>query len=135
MRQKQVYSTNKEDIFNANIMTLELHKAIKQLKNNKSPGVDKIFPKFTKIFGLIANDTCLKLFNQIWNTSVPASWKKVTVIPLPVLKAKKPTEDISSYCPVSLTSMLAKTMERILNDRITWHLENKNLLTLEQVDF
>jgi hypothetical protein len=51
--------------------------------------------EFLKDLGPVAFDTLLELFNQIWKTSIPAMWRKATIIPL--LKAKKPASELSSY--------------------------------------
>ena len=57
---------------------------------------------------------------------VPQAWKNATVVPL--LKPGKPEGDPGSYRPISLTSCVCKVMERVLNSRITWHLETRNLI-------
>ena len=45
------------------------------------------------------------------------------------------TARIDSYRPISLLSCFCKTMERMVNTRLTWHLENKNILIEEQAGF
>ena len=49
--------------------------------------------------------------------------KKTTVIPIP--KPGKDSKNLSNYCPISLTSCLYKTMERMINTRLAWFLEKK----------
>ncbi|KAI5731653.1 hypothetical protein M8J77_013841 [Diaphorina citri] len=55
---------------------IEIHKAIMQMKNNKSPGMDDISAEMLK-----AGENCVlemlhTLFQQIWaEKSVPAEWK------------------------------------------------------------
>ena len=41
----------------------------------------------------------------------------------------------ASYRPISLTSCVGKTMERVVNQRIKWYLETNDLLAPEQADF
>jgi hypothetical protein len=103
------------------------------LKTRKSPGPDHIVTEFLKHLGPVAFDTLLRLFSQIWKTSIPAMWRKAIIIPL--LKAKKPASELSSYRPISLTSALAKTMEKMVSARLNWYLETQNLLSPAQAGF
>jgi hypothetical protein len=77
----------------------------------------------------------LEFYNNVWegNYSLPAYWKKAVVIP--TLKPSKPTEEINSYRPISLTSVLAKIMERVAMARLNCYLETQQLLTPEQASF
>src|SRR5215469_14583158 len=76
----------------------------------------------------------LHLFNDIWNGSpFPALWQQATVIPLP--KAVKNSGDPNSYRPISLTSYLCKTIERIINNRLVYFLEKNNIITSYQSGF
>jgi hypothetical protein len=87
--------TTQENIFNTDIKPHELTQAIASLKTRKSPGPEHIMTEFLKHLGPVAFDTLLQLFNQIWITSIPAMWRKAIIIPL--LKAKKPASELSSY--------------------------------------
>ena len=49
-----------------------------------------------------------------------------------VLKRGKDKSKAESCRPVSLTSCVGKLMERLINTRLMWHLENKKLITPEQ---
>jgi hypothetical protein len=113
--------TYQENIFNTDFKPHKLTQAIASLKTRKSPGPDHIMAEFLKHLGPVVFDTPLKLLNQIWKTSIPAMWRKVIIIPL--LKAKKPASEVSSYRPISLTSILAKTMEKMVGARLNWYLE------------
>lgn len=76
----------------------------------------------------------LHLFNNMLQTSyVPTDWKKSTIIPL--RKPDKPADVPESYRPIALTFCLGKIMERIINRRLSWHLEKFNLLTASQSGF
>ena len=66
----------------------------------------------------------LDIFNNIWATGeTPACWKEATVIPIP--KPGKDAKNPSNYRPISLTSCLCKTMERMINKRLVWFLGKK----------
>nr|KAG5704083.1 hypothetical protein BaRGS_017587 [Batillaria attramentaria] len=49
-------------------------------------------------------------------------------------KEKDPAKK-TSYRPISLLSCLGKTLERMINKRLMWHLESNNLITKEQTAF
>ena len=70
----------------------------------------------------------LDIFNDIWASGeIPECWKEATVIPIP--KPGKDSKNPSHYRPISLTSCLCKTMERMINTRLVWFLKKNNTLT------
>jgi hypothetical protein len=123
---------NQENIFNTDFKPHELTQAIASLKTRKSPGPGHIMTEFLKHLGPVAFDTLLKLFNQIWKTSIPAVWRKAVI---PLSKAKKPASELSSYQPISLTNTLAKTIEKMAGVSLNWYPETQNLLSPAQVGF
>ena len=64
---------------------------------------------------------------------MPSLWKKAIVVP--VLKTGKNPMSIASCRPISLTSTMGKTMERIINTRPNWLLETNNIIANEQAGF
>ena len=126
-------TTEFSSIFNKDFSSHELHEAIMSLKDKKQPGPDYILAEFIKHLGPYAREICLKLFNQIWKYNIPNIWKKAIIVP--ILKQNKSANRIDSYRPISLTSILGKTMERMVNSRLTWFLENQNILTPAQAGF
>ena len=65
--------------------------------------------------------------------NIPSSWREATIIPIP--KPGKDKTAPENYRPIALTSCLCKTLERIINDRLTWFLEEKNVLSPFQAGF
>jgi len=63
----------------------------------------------------------------------PSSWSEATVIPIPI--AGKDLNDPGNYRPITLTSCLRKSFERLVNCRLVWFLENNNILTGYQSGF
>jgi ribonuclease HI len=112
----------------------ELNDAITRLKIKKAPGKDGVCNEMIKHLGPAARQKLLELFNQSWNKGVfPSAWKEAIIIP--ILKKDKDPKKKSSYRPISLLSALGKTLERMVNRRLLWHLETNNLITKEQTAF
>ena len=63
----------------------------------------------------------------------PTSWKTAIIIPVP--KPGKVLSDPGSYRPIVHTSCLCKTMERMVNSRLTWYLERHKVITEYQSGF
>ncbi len=64
---------------------------------------------------------------------MPGIWKVATILPLK--NAVKPSEATSSYRPVSLTFCVAKTMERMVHNRLYNLAETTGWLCSEQAGF
>ena len=77
---------------------------------------------------------CLgKLFRLCFSTSTfPSCWKRALI--QPVAKKEDPSQP-SNYHPISLTSVLSKIFESILNRKIWKHLNSSNLISDRQYDF
>jgi hypothetical protein len=75
------------------------------------------------------------IYNKLWNSrdNLPDEWKNAIIVP--IMKPYKPTNPISSYSPIALTSILAKIQERMMLVRLNWYLKNQILLTEEQAGF
>ena len=54
---------------------------------------------------------------------------------IPIPKPSKDPKNPCNYCPISLTSCLCKTMERMINTRLVWFLEKNNILTKYESGF
>ena len=54
---------------------------------------------------------------------------------IPILKRGKDKSQAESYRPVSLTSCVGKLIERLINTRLMWHLQDKEHITPEQAAF
>ncbi|GFU51015.1 probable RNA-directed DNA polymerase from transposon BS [Trichonephila clavipes] len=120
-------------IFHRNFSISELREAVGHIRCAKSSGPDNFHPEFLKHLGCNALSVLLTLYNHSWKYGVPAIWKKATVVPIP--KKNKPLDDLNSYRPISLTSILSKVMERMITSRLDWYLETNNLLTSSQAGF
>ena len=112
----------------------ELQKAIRKLKKKKSPGPDGITNEMLMHLPQASLQKLLDIFNLTWEKGdVPQQWKEAIMMPL--LKKGKNKSKPLSYRPISLTSCVCKTMERIVNERLQWYLEKESILTAEQAGF
>ena len=67
--------------------------------------------------------TLLIIFNNIWETGeYPETWRLATIVPIP--KPGKDHAEPTNYRPIALTSCLCKTLERMINKRLVWYLDD-----------
>ena len=112
---------------------LELKFAISKLKS-KSTSEDRISNTMLTSLNTTNTKFLLNLFNLLFDTGyVPPSWK--TALAVPVLKTGKPLDDIKSYRPISLTSCIGKCMEKLINNRLKWYLEQYGHIPTCQAGF
>ena len=102
-----------------------VHKKLKSLNPNKSPGPDQLFPKL-----LVELSAELSLpFTILFNSSlehgvIPKDWKHAIVTPIFKKGSKTST---NNYRPVSLTSIVCKLLESFVRDSIQTHMEELKL--------
>jgi ribonuclease HI/exonuclease III len=119
---------------NEKFSSQELSNAIKHCKAKSTPGPDNISYEMIKNLPIACTEILLQFYNQIWlNDEMPASWKHALILPIP--KPNKIATDPNSYRPISLSSCICKVMERLVTDRLTWHLENNKILINTQSGF
>ena len=114
----------------------ELQELIATLKSvkNSSPGPDGISNLLIKNLPLLGTIALLNLFNRIWTQrTFPSAWR--TAIVVPILKPNKNKLDCASYRPIALTNNLCKILERMVNCRLVWNIESRNLLCNIQYGF
>jgi potassium voltage-gated channel Eag-related subfamily H protein 8 len=101
---------------------------------NTSPGPDGIQNEMLSHVPLAGKKSLLSAYNGMWTESlVPDAWKEAIVS-----HALKPGTDRSqanNYRPISLTSCLCNTMERMVNSRLVWVLGSQNLSSGHQCEF
>ena len=120
-------------LFSKDFTPDELTLAIATLKKGKSAGPDEVFPDLIKNLGPLALNTFLKLINLTWNTRVPHQWRKAVVMSL--LKRGKPASNLSSYRPISLTSVCCKAAEKMVERRLREFVEKKGAISDCQAGF
>lgn len=124
---------SQQSLLNSPLKIEELEDALHNCKS-KSPGPDGIPYSFIKNFPKITLNHLLAIYNLIWNSNVfPESWKHGHIIP--ILKPNKNKFIAESYRPICLLNTLCKLLEKIVNRRLIWFIENLNFLTPEQNGF
>ena len=112
----------------------ELKVAIDSMKAKGAPGRDNISPRFVKALGPIALSYLLDIINESWSYGrCPSSWRDAVIVPL--LKKGKPASKVDSFRPVSLTSCIAKTMERMVASRLSYLAESNGRWSEGQAGF
>ena len=112
----------------------ELNKAIQKMKAKGAAGDDEIPPSFLKALGPIARAELLRIFNLSFDRAdLPRIWRVASIIPL--LKAGKSPRELQSYRPVSLTSCVVKTMERMVANRLQYLAETQGMFNKLQAGF
>ena len=125
-------SSNLED-YNIPFTMTELKDSLNKA-HDTATGPDEIHYQLIKHLPDSSLEVLLDLYNNIWETGIfPDAWREAIVIPIP--KAGKDTTNPTNYRPISLTSCLCKTMERMINARLVWFLEKNNIITRNQSGF
>ena len=126
---------NCKEYLNYDISADEVEAVLQQLKNNKSPGPDNVFTELLRHAGEELLKAIHKVFQKSWEeATVLVQWKLAEVKFLRK-RGKKSFHDASLYRPISLTSYLCKSMERIITHRLYGFSEHLNILDKEQEGF
>ena len=111
----------------------EVIKQIEGIKVCKTPGPDKIYPRFLKetkheLAGIFAS-----IFNKsIKSGVVPEDWRMANVTPI---FKKGDKRDPANYRPISLTSIVGKILETLIRNKIVEYLELNNFIKNSQHGF
>ena len=128
------FKSQNNEIYNEDFNLDELVKA-NQLSHDSATGPDEIHYKMLKhLPDSTSLETLLNIFNYIWTTGkFPDVLQYATIIPIP--KPGKDPEEPNKYRPIALASCLCKTLERMINKRLTWFLESNNHISWFQSGF
>ena len=105
----------------------EIRNFVKNLKNNKAAGIDRILNEFIKNSIDIIIPFYIKLFNRVLDTGeIPDDW--LIGIIIPIYKNKGSRDDANNYRGITLLSCLGKLFTSILNHRLTIFCEENYIL-------
>jgi len=109
-----------------NISETDVIKAINRLKTNSTCGLDGLPPILFKRLKHCLSQPLALVYNQLISVgAVPADWLTAHIVSV----FKKGTAgDIANYRPISLTCVLSKILERIINNDILDHLHFNDIL-------
>ena len=119
------------DFMGPDILESEVRAAVKEMKENKSVGVDGIPAEFLKNLGPKGMDTIVEMCKKMYEQGVwPEEFTKVIMIPIPKKANARECED---HRTISLICHASKIMLKILTKRI----ENKvqNFISKNQFGF
>ena len=100
------------------LTTTQVQEAIQHSKNNNSVGPDNLSIRHLKHIGPLGLTFLTSMYTAALNkNTIPHMWKLANIIPIP--KPNKDTNMGTSYRPISLLSVVAKTLEKCLLPYIT----------------
>jgi hypothetical protein len=112
----------------------EIRTQLKYQHTDSAPGPDNILPLFLKHGGIELHQHLTTLFNYSWSHSVlPQDWTDSYVVSL--YKGKGARNLATNYRPLSMTSIVVRTMEHLIHHRLSPFIENSRLLSNYQFGF
>jgi len=96
---------------------LEVHTAVRKLKNGKAKGLCGITAEMLKASGDLGILWLTSVIKQVWQTGViPPNWKKGII--LPIYKGKSSPKDCKNYRGISLLSTPEKVFATVLLNKV-----------------
>ena len=115
------------EYYNEKFTMEELMAALATSKNS-APGEDNIRFEMIKHLSINAKTYLLEVYNHLWkNKEFINEWRTAIIVPIP--KPGKDPSNVSNYRPISLTSCLCKTLEKMVNTRLTWYLKENKIIS------
>jgi hypothetical protein len=131
---KKKFGGNEDQKLTSMDITAEMVvKMLESLKEDKTPGIDELHPKFLKEVRLEVGDILSGIFNEsIKSGEIPREWRDAIVTPL---FKKGNRSEASNYRPVSLTCIICKVLEKIIKSNIIEHLNANRIINDSQHGF
>ena len=120
------------NVFDFVIYPEDVRKKMASLKKNKASGPDQIH---VNVLGEVLDfDVPLaNIFTYSLQTgAIPQDWRDANITPL---HKKGSRMKCNNYRPVSLTSQVAKLLERLVQEQLWEHIKRNNLITCDQHGF
>ncbi len=91
-------ATSEQSLHNLEITTKEVLKVLKDMKTNKSPGPDSIYPRVLKETKSESVDALKTVYNlSLRQGCVPVDWKATNVTPVFQKRRQKYTRELQGY--------------------------------------
>lgn len=111
----------------------ELKTVLKNVKKNKTAGIDCMLNEFFTVFTDVFSPYLLQLFNVILQTGVfPESWSSGIIVPL---HKKGDVNMVNNYRGITLLSHVAKIFTSLINNRLLSWSKVHNIITDAQFGF
>ena len=129
-----LFAGNQEQMINTVDITEEIVvKMLKSLKEDKTPRVDEMHPKFLKEVRNEIGAIIAEFFIESIKTGeIPKDWRDAIVTPL---FKKGSRSDTSNYRPVSLKCNVCKVLEKIIKMNMVEHLMENEIIKSSQHGF
>uniref|UniRef100_A0A8D2LR81 Reverse transcriptase domain-containing protein n=1 Tax=Varanus komodoensis TaxID=61221 RepID=A0A8D2LR81_VARKO len=115
------------------VTPLEVKGLLRALDITKAPGPDGLHPRVLRELAGVLSCPLASIFETSWRTGeVPEDWRVASVVPI---FKKGSRRDMGNYRPVSHTSIVGKTMERLIIERDLVMLDREGRLTATQYGF
>lgn len=112
----------------------ELYAGLMEMKNGKAPGVDEVEVKVVKESWNIVGEELLWIVKEMLKTGkFPSDWKVGKLVIL--LKGGKPPDEVGSYRPITLLSVLGKLAEKVIVRKIRRWMGGKGVVNEKQYGF
>ena len=132
-QQRLNFTTRNEFSFNSPFSEVEFGAGLCSASES-SPGPDSISYSMIKHCHPTMKNLILQAFNRIYTENVfPDSWTLATIVA--IAKPGKDQSNPQNYRPISLTNCLCKLMEKLINVRLVWYLEQNKIITNFQSGF
>ena len=119
---------------NIPIIEIKIKKAIKNLKNKKSAGNNRIRNEMLMCSANLIISPLTKLFNIILEAGIyPDLWTKGLITP--IYKSGDKSDPSNHYRGICVTCCLGKLFCIILNIRLLEFVQTRNILHLSQISF
>ena len=106
---------------------------LRNVNTRKAPEPDGMSPFLLKHCAWERSKILTHIFQQCLNSHTwPTAWKETRVTPV---HKKRSKPDPSNYRPISLFFVVDKTLERVIAEQLTFHLQKYRLISLPQFGF
>ena len=131
---KPPYFELDSELSDIDITREDVVKQLKKLNTGKAAGMDGIPPLLlVETADALALPISMIFKKSLEEGCIPNDWRKAKVAP--IYKNKGSRSSTNNYRPVSLTSVLCKTMETLVRGKMITHLKDNNLICDQQHGF